>query len=228
MNHRSKPAGWRYESFRHSQAARGIPSGRTWQKKFIDARRSDLYLAKKSERESQDEQVREKLAEKIALADMQIKQLETARDQALEDGNYRSAAGFSKDILAQRTLQDRLKAVYERTSTNEYLAMRVDLSRYAGTWEQESVENEPWFQRGCKDVTANYKLNRGGTVKVTNTCDGKKIEGTAKSVSRDNRKLEVSFGPFQRGEYNIAKVNKDYTRAVVKSGKTTWVLRRKK
>jgi hypothetical protein len=109
---------------------------------------------------------------------------------------------------------------------DHFYAKKVDLKRYAGTWKQESVENEPWFQKGCKDVKAKYTPLPDGTVRVINTCDGRKIQGSAVPVSADNRKLEVSFGPFQKGDYNIKSVNKDYTRAVVKSGKTTWVLRK--
>jgi lipocalin len=101
----------------------------------------------------------------------------------------------------------------------------VDLKRYAGTWKQESVKNEPWFQKGCKDVKAKYTLRKDGTVKVVNTCDGRKIQGVARSVSKDNRRLKVDFGfPFREGDYFIKDINKGYTRAVVKGGKTEWVL----
>jgi hypothetical protein len=104
---------------------------------------------------------------------------------------------------------------------------KVDLKKYAGTWKQVRVENEPWFQKGCADVTAKYVLNKDGTVTVTNTCGKRSIEGTAKSVSRDNRKLEVSFGfPFPKGEYVIEHVNPTYTKAVVRGGKTRWELQK--
>lgn len=114
-------------------------------------------------------------------------------------------------------------------SYRHYLAAKgvktVDLTKYAGTWRQESVKNEPWFQRGCKDVKAKYTLQKDGKVKVVNSCDGRKVEATARSVSKDNRHLKVDFGlPFGEGDYRIKEVNPSYTRAVVKSGRTEWVL----
>lgn len=116
---------------------------------------------------------------------------------------------------------------YRHYLASKRVSSKVDLKRYAGLWKQESVKNEPWFQKGCKRVTARYVLKKDGTVKVVNSCDGRKIEGTARSVSKDNRKLKVNFGfPFKEGDYFIKDVNKDYTRAVVKSGKTEWVLTR--
>lgn len=115
----------------------------------------------------------------------------------------------------------------EEKEGRTYEVKKIDLKRYAGTWKQKSVKNEPWFQRGCKDVKAQYTVKGDGTVRVVNTCDGRKIEGTARSVSADNRKLQVDFGfPFRKGDYIIKSVNKDYTKAVVKSGKTEWVLTR--
>ena len=108
---------------------------------------------------------------------------------------------------------------------------KVDLSKYAGTWKQESVKNEPWFQKGCAKVEAKYTPLQGG-IQVVNTCikDGKKtsIKGFAKPVSEDNRKLAVDFGmnPFNKANYEILKVNPSYTKATVKGGKTIWQLER--
>lgn len=119
-------------------------------------------------------------------------------------------------------------------SFRHYLASKgvktkVDLRRYAGEWRQESVKNEPWFQRGCKDVRARYSLNKDGSVRVVNSCDGREVEGVARSVSDDNRRLKVSFGfPFGEGDYRIKSVDDDYSRAVVRSGDTEWVLVRPK
>lgn len=113
-----------------------------------------------------------------------------------------------------------------------YMAKKVDLNKYAGTWTQESVQNEPWFQRGCEDVQATYEVLPEGSVKVTNTCvrDGEvdSITGKAYPLTRDNRKLLVQFGNniFTAGKYEIVKVNDDYTRAIVRSGDTEWVLTR--
>jgi hypothetical protein len=107
----------------------------------------------------------------------------------------------------------------------EYFAKKVDLKKYSGTWRQESIKNEPWFQKGCEDVTAKYTFQKDGTVKVVNSCDGRKVEANARSVSKDNRRLKVDFGfPFGEGDYVIKSVNPSYTRAVVKGGKTEWTL----
>lgn len=114
-----------------------------------------------------------------------------------------------------------------------YMAKKdIDLQKYAGEWKQKSVKNEPWFQKGCKDVRAKYTPVKGG-IKVENTCvtkDGKKktIKGFAKPVSKDNRTLAVDFGFnfLNRGNYEIVKVNPSYTRAKVRGGKTVWELER--
>lgn len=104
----------------------------------------------------------------------------------------------------------------------------IDLKRYMGTWKQISVKNEPIFQRGCKKVTAKYRLLTNGKVEVINTCDGRKIVGTARSVSKNNKKLKVSFFPPFEGNYHITKLNPNYTRARVRSGKTVWELQKVK
>ena len=107
----------------------------------------------------------------------------------------------------------------------------INLGRYAGTWEQKKVVNEPIFQRGCQRVTATYTPISKGRIKVTNRCYKKgklssKIVGTARSVSKNNRKLKVSFFPPFEGDYNIKKINPSYTKATVKSGKTRWELKK--
>ena len=108
----------------------------------------------------------------------------------------------------------------------------VDLEKYQGTWKQVGIRNEPFFQKGCGEVKAKYKLNPDGTMKVINKCkiDGKtrEIEGTARSVSKNNKKLKVSFFPFIEGNYNIKELNKSYTKAKVTGGGTTWYLEKEK
>lgn len=105
----------------------------------------------------------------------------------------------------------------------------VDLKKYSGTWEQTKVVNEPSFQRGCEKVTASYTPLAGGKIKVTNRCYKKgervnKIVGSARSVSKNNKDLKVTFFPPFEGDYKITKLNPSYTRAVVKSGNTRWYL----
>lgn len=112
---------------------------------------------------------------------------------------------------------------------------KVDLKKYAGKWKQKSVKNEPWFQKGCEDVSAEYTALPNGNIKVVNRCKDKDgnvraVEGTAYSVSDDNKKLVVQFGNsiFRTGKYEIVKVNPEYTKATVKGGKTVWELERPK
>jgi apolipoprotein D and lipocalin family protein len=109
----------------------------------------------------------------------------------------------------------------------------IDLKRYSGTWKQTSVKNEPIFQKGCEKVTATYTPIKKGKIKVTNRCYKKgkkvgKITGTARSISKSNKKLKVSFFPPFEGNYKITKINPNYTKARVKSGKTTWELQKVK
>ena len=110
---------------------------------------------------------------------------------------------------------------------------KVDLNKYMGTWKQLSVKPTPFFQKGCKDVTAKYKLRKDGKVDVTNKCEvngkTKTAKGTARSISKNNKKLKVSFGiPFIEGDYNIVRLNPSYTRATIKGGGYTWELQKVK
>jgi apolipoprotein D and lipocalin family protein len=103
---------------------------------------------------------------------------------------------------------------------------KINLKRYMGTWKQISVRPVPWFQKGCKDVKAHYKLRDDGKVDVINICDGRERRGVARSVSDDNKELKVSFFPLISGEYNIVKLDKDYKNVTVKGGKYTWKLQK--
>lgn len=107
----------------------------------------------------------------------------------------------------------------------------IDLKKYSGKWYQ--IAGIPsWFQSGCKNSTAVYEVLPDGNVKVTNNCvrGGVKssVSATAKSVSKDNRKLEVSFFPFFKGDYNI--IFTDYKNSLVGSSskKYLWILSREK
>jgi apolipoprotein D and lipocalin family protein len=114
-------------------------------------------------------------------------------------------------------------------------AKPVDLKRYAGVW-YEIGRYEASFQRGCEAVTADYRLEDDGTVKVVNTCrkgalDGplKVANGRAKVVEGSrNAKLKVSFfGPFY-GDYWVLDHADDYSWSIVgePSGRYLWFLTR--
>ena len=114
-------------------------------------------------------------------------------------------------------------------------AKPVDLARYLGRW-YEIARYEAWFQRGCESVTADYALNKDGTIRVVNACrqgsiTGKRKAATGKAKIADaatNAKLKVSFfGPFY-GDYWVLDHADDYSWSIVgePSGRYLWILSR--
>jgi apolipoprotein D and lipocalin family protein len=108
----------------------------------------------------------------------------------------------------------------------------VNLKRYAGKWyNQASIPT--WFDKGCKNQTAQYNL-KDGKIQVINSCDIdgtiKKIEGSARSVSADNSKLKVSFFPLVESDYIIEYLDDKYNYAVIGSSNKNylWFLTRSK
>lgn len=110
------------------------------------------------------------------------------------------------------------------------------LENYLGEWV-EIARLDHRFERGLTEVTANYSMRPDGGVKVVNRgFNAEKNEwdeavGKAYFVGEtDVGQLKVSFfGPFY-GSYNIAKLDKDYTIALV-VGPTLdygWILARSK
>ena len=111
----------------------------------------------------------------------------------------------------------------------------VDLNSYKGTWF-EVARFEHFFEKGCKNVTATYKLLENEKVQVINRCTkidtNKKKEATGIAYASDdtNSKLKVSFfRPFY-GDYWIIDVDKDYKTALVgsPSREYLWILNRSK
>ena len=123
---------------------------------------------------------------------------------------------------------------------------KVDLQRYSGTWyEIARLPNK--FQKDCAgDVSAQYTLNKDGTIKVVNSCreagktEPKKAEGVARRAEEDNGSnaiLEVRFAPAILsfldsvwGDYRIIALDDDYQYALVGSNdrKYLWILSRSK
>jgi apolipoprotein D and lipocalin family protein len=109
-----------------------------------------------------------------------------------------------------------------------------DVSRYIGKWyEIARLENR--FERGLKEITAEYSLRDDGGLKVLNSGvridSGKRefAEGKAYFIDKpDVGSLKVSFfGPFYGG-YHIIELDKDY-RYVMISGSDRdylWILAR--
>lgn len=96
----------------------------------------------------------------------------------------------------------------------------VDLQRYAGLWYQ--VAHYPsFFLNSCESSTAEYSLNKDGSIGVLNTCYKKNngqssIQGTARAENpAEPTKLKVDFGFFAKGNYWIIDLDPSYQWAVV-------------
>jgi len=111
----------------------------------------------------------------------------------------------------------------------------VDIRKYKGTW-YEIARFEHFFEKGCKNVTATYKLEKDGDIKVINRCvkiednQEKEATGIAYAIDETNAKLKVSFfRPFY-GDYWIIDLDENYKYALVgtPSRKYLWILSRDK
>jgi len=110
--------------------------------------------------------------------------------------------------------------------------------QYIGTWyEIARLDNR--FEKGLEQVTANYSIDKDGTIKVVNrgynpkTKEWSEAIGKAKFVDSANEdgtrtgRLKVSFfGPFY-GTYNILELDTSYNYALVSGGEGyLWILSR--
>lgn len=117
---------------------------------------------------------------------------------------------------------------------------QVELQRYTGTW-YEIARLPHWFQRGCRDSSATYRLNDDGTLKVVNRCrredSTSQAEGVARVVDENsNAKLKVRFDNWfsnlfptiAEGNYWIIHLSEDYDVAMVgePERKYFWILAR--
>ncbi len=109
-----------------------------------------------------------------------------------------------------------------------------DSEKYLGKW-YEIARLDFRFERNLNNTTANYSLNKDGTIKVDNrgynylTKEWKQAIGKAKLVGEPNEaKLKVSFfGPFYSG-YNVIALDTEYKYALI-AGKNLsylWILSR--
>ena len=114
-------------------------------------------------------------------------------------------------------------------------AKAVDLHRYMGRW-YEQYRYDASFEEGLEAVTADYSLNRDGTVCVVNQGrkrgpNGKLRKSVGKARIEDkatNAKLKVSFfRPFY-GNYWVLDHGDNYEWSIVgePSGRYLWVLTR--
>lgn len=112
---------------------------------------------------------------------------------------------------------------------------KVELNKYLGSW-YEIARYEHFFERDCKNVTANYSMMDEKTIKVINKCtkiqtnEKKEATGRAYAIDESNSKLKVSFfRPFY-GDYWVLMLDENYSYAVVgtPSREYLWILAREK
>lgn len=130
---------------------------------------------------------------------------------------------FFLGLLGCKTIPDGAKAV---TS--------FDKEKYLGRW-YEIARIDFKFEKNLNNTTAEYSLNKNGTIKVDNKGydtikkKWKQSIGKAKFVgSEDVAMLKVSFfGPFYGG-YNVAAIDEDYKYALIVGGSLDymWILSR--
>ena len=110
-----------------------------------------------------------------------------------------------------------------------------DVQRYLGTW-YEIARYPHYFERGLKNVSANYSSLPDGKIKVINrgiNGQGKEriVEGVAFSMKpAGTGELKVSFfRPFY-GAYRIIYLSPEYDLAIVTSStkEYLWILSRRK
>jgi len=109
-----------------------------------------------------------------------------------------------------------------------------DKQKYLGKW-YEIARIDFKFERNLNNTTAEYSLNKNGSIRVENRGYNIKKEkwtkavGKAKFVKEDDiAMLKVSFfGPFYAG-YNVIAIDPNYTYALVagKNLKFLWILSR--
>jgi apolipoprotein D and lipocalin family protein len=109
-----------------------------------------------------------------------------------------------------------------------------DIEKYLGKW-YEIARMDFRFERNLNNTTANYSLNKNGSIKVDNrgfnyvTGKWDQAIGKAKPAGQPGEaRLKVSFfGPFYSG-YNVIALDKEHKYALV-AGKNLnylWILSR--
>lgn len=124
-------------------------------------------------------------------------------------------------------------------AAKDSVVQSVDANQYLGTW-YEIARLDHSFEKGLEQVTANYSLEKDGSIKVVNrgykteTKEWKEAIGKALFVDAANAdgtrtgRLKVSFfGPFY-GAYNIIELDKPYYNYAMVSGGQDylWILSR--
>lgn len=120
-----------------------------------------------------------------------------------------------------------LSACASKSMNSLATVQHVDVPRYMGKWH-EVARLPMFFQRGCIESTAEYKLNPDGTLSVTNRAlkngKPKQVRGTATVVdAKTNAVLNVRFNEWfsvfipraRQGNYFIVWLASDYSTAAV-------------
>lgn len=128
------------------------------------------------------------------------------------------------------------QSVSQKSNANLELVKNFDVERYSGKWYEIGRFDFKW-EKNLKNVTAEYSLNKNGTVKVVNSGydyigqKQKQSVGKAKFAGNQNAgSLKVSFfGPFY-SDYKIIALDSEYNYALVagKNKNLLWILSRTK
>lgn len=128
------------------------------------------------------------------------------------------------------------QSVSKKSNASLEPVKNFELARYLGKWYEIGRFDFKW-EKNLKNVTAEYSLNKNGTVKVVNSGydyaaqKEKQSVGKAKFAGNKNEgSLKVSFfGPFY-SDYKIIALDSEYNYALVAGAnkKLLWILSRTK
>lgn len=116
-----------------------------------------------------------------------------------------------------------------KKTSDDQTRVAVDLQEYKGKW-YEIARYEQRFQKGCKDVTANYFVH-GNKLRIVNTCvksngtTSKTASGWAYPTKNDGV-FAVSFFPGIFGNYTVVYREPDISIVSNPSRSSLWVLAR--
>ncbi|WP_164112540.1 MULTISPECIES: lipocalin family protein [Sphingobacterium] len=126
--------------------------------------------------------------------------------------------------------------IWKPVKSNLPVIQNFELERYLGLW-YEIARLDFYWERNLKNVTAEYSLNKDGSIKVVNTGVHIKTHKTKRSVGKakfagaqNEGALKVSFfGPFYSG-YHIMHIDESYQHALVFGDNLDylWILSRTK
>ncbi|HMR20370.1 MAG TPA: lipocalin family protein [Sphingobacterium sp.] len=126
--------------------------------------------------------------------------------------------------------------IWKPVKSNLPVIQDFDLNQFLGKW-YEIARIDFFWEKGLKNVTAEYSKNEDGTIRVNN--QGTKIKNNKAKQSIGKAKLATAphvgalrvsfFGPIYSG-YNIMHVSEDYQYALVFGDNLDymWILSRHK